>query len=279
MNGMQQQSRREFLITGAKAGLVTATLSAVGCGGGNNDSQNGGETIRTNFNGDLSGATTTPTPGAVFIGRASQFVVSWPFGDPPREFSIFLRRFLEPIGGESFDTPAQRIQVSQVSDKSWRVARRDNFDLDREAVYFLELIAVGGQRQRFVFITGATRATRDVLFTPNTGGNINDVDISPAPGSYDVARGVGGSGFALDWGNAFPAPNRFRVRLRRYKERRGTDNGGDFEQQTEGNDQGNGRFVVRRRNGTDLDGTAAYYLEVDATESGQGIVRAAFTTE
>lgn len=272
------QTRRDFLVTSAKAGLATATFSIVGCGGGGNSSS-GGEVVRTSFNGDLSGATTSPTPGAVFIGRATSFVVSWPFGDPPREFSVFLRRFLEPIGGEGFDTPAQRINVQQIDNRSWRISRRDNFDLDGEAVYFVELTAAGGQRQRFVFITASTRASRDVVFQPNSGGNINDLNLSPASGSYGVTRGIGSSGFQISWSNAFPPPNKFRVRLRRFKEQRGSDNGGDTEQQSEGQDQGNFSYLVRRRDRFDLDGQAAYYLEIDASESGQGVLRSAFTTE
>ena len=132
----------------------------------------------------------------------------------------------------------------------------------------------GGQEQRFVYITGSNRS---VTFTPNTGGSVNDVEILPAAGTYGISRSVGSSGFEVRWpNNSFPPPNQFTVKLRRYKEKRGDDNGGDTEQETEGDsDNTNFIYTVRRKNRFQLDGVAAYYLEISA---GALFVRSAFTT-
>lgn len=269
-------SRREFLTVSAKVGLVTATsIGVIGCGGGKNSSNEGSRTITTGFNGSLSNATTiNPSPGAVFIGRGSDFTLDFPFGDPPREFSVALRRFLEPIGGQPFQTPSQAIDVTQIGDRRWRIQRRDNFDLDSGGVYFLELSAPGGQQERFVFIADSTRAVTE---RPNTGGFLDDITIFPESGSYGISKGIGGQGFELNWDEDFPPPNEFTVSLRRYKERRGSDNGGDSEQGINIQKQGDYVYIVRRNSNFDLDGRAAYYLEIESP--GQGILRAAFTTE
>lgn len=268
-------SRRDFLVTTAKTGLVTAaSVGVIGCGsgsGGNNS--NGGVTINTgSSSGSLSNATTNPGPGEVFIPAASTFNISFPFGPPPRQFTVFLRRFLEPIGGESFDTPTQAIEVSQVNSTTWNVRRRNNFDLDLGGVYFLELVASGGQSERFVYIVSKNRSYDQ---NPGTGGSLADVDILPEPGSYGVARSLGNQGFEVSWNPNFPPPNSFKVRLRRYKEKRGSDNGGDTEQQVEGQKTGDYIYIVRRRDGFNLDGRAAYYLEVESSGS---FIRSAFTT-
>jgi hypothetical protein len=264
-------TRKEFFLTTTKAGIVTATLASVGCGSGSSGSD--GQTITTGFNGLLSDVSVSPAPGAVFIGRATRFTVSWPFGDPPREFTVFLRRFLEPIGGEEFETPSQRLLVSQIDARTWELRRENDFELDANAVYFLDMTAPGGQRERVVYITGSGRA---VTFNPGSGGALSDIRISPAPGSYGISRAVGADGFELEWDFDFPPPSQFTVRLRRFKERRGSDNGGDSEQATGGDSIGGFTYVVRRQNRFELDGLAAYYLEVEAP--GQGSLRAAFTT-
>lgn len=268
-------SRRDFLVTSAKVGLVTATsVGVIGCGGGGNSSNSGGATINTNFNGSLSNVTSTsPVPGAVFISRGSSFTIDFPFGDPPRSFTVLLRRFLEPIGGESFSTPSQAIEINQINEKSWNIRRRNNFELDAGGVYFLDLIASGGQQERFVYIVGSNRSVTE---NPNTGGNLVDLSIQPAPGSYGISKGIGGQGFELHWDPDFPPPSQFTVQLRRYKERRGNDNGGDSEQQISSQRINDYTYIIRRNSNFDLDGLATYYLEVAAP--GQGNARAAFTT-
>ncbi|MDX1932698.1 MAG: hypothetical protein SFU56_08855 [Capsulimonadales bacterium] len=267
-------SRKQFLVTSA-TGLVTVTSGMIaGCGGGSNNSQSDAVSISTSFNGSLANATTTnPAPGAVFIGRATDFTLDFAGGDPPRQFNVALRRFLEPIGGQSFQTPSQRIEISQITSRSWRIARRDNFDLDSGGVYFLDLTASGGQQQRFVFIVGTTRAVTE---RPGTSGFLDDVNFNPDPGTYGITKSIGGQGFELDWSPSFPPPSEFTVRLRRYKERRGSDNGGDTEQAINLSKVRDYTYLVRRNSNFDLDGLAAYYLEIEAP--GQGTIRAAFTT-
>ncbi|GAB4453889.1 MAG: hypothetical protein OHK0029_07590 [Armatimonadaceae bacterium] len=265
-------SRRSFLVTSAKAGVLTATFAAAGCGSGSNNDN--GETINTPFNGRLEDvAFTDPFAGAVFIPRSSSFNISWPFADPPRQFSVFLRRFLEPIGGERFETPNQRIEIRQVDARTWNIRRRDNFDLDPGAVYFLELTSSGGQLVRSVFITSGNRAITE---NPGTGGSLNNLNIRPTPGAFGIPRNVGRDGFELQWDPDFPPPSQFTVQLRRFKERRGSDNGGDAEQQINSQRIGDFVYLIRRNSNFQLDGLAAYYLEVDAP--GQGAFRGAFTT-
>jgi hypothetical protein len=269
--------RRDFLTTAAKAGLVGATvsgagLSLVGCGGGGSGDSDR-VTIRTSGNGSLSDVILTPEAGATFISRSEDLEIEWPNGNPPDEFTVRLQRFREPRGGESREISSQKITVDDLGGNRWRIRRRDNFDLDARGVYYLEFTSPGQSTERFAFIVDPSRS---VTINPGTNGFLEDVIVSPRPGSVFVSRS---QVFQLRWTGAFPPPSTFTVFLRRYKEPRGDDDGSDTEQQITLTDRFNGTDFVWdlvRRDNFLLESDATYYIQIN---SGPNTVRYTFITE
>jgi len=282
------------------AAAVSLSFGAVGCGGGGGDDNGSaaGFDIQTGVGGsggDLNTVAISPTPGTVFVGRATPINIAWNgTAVPPAEFSARLQRYLEPLGGERRDVSSQNITVTRVGQSfAYNIKRRDNFDLDSGGVYYLELTAPGGQTVRSTFIASNNRSasaptarisspdataeavTRAVTEKPATNGNLPALRILPAPGSTFIPKTTT---FQLRWDQGTPPPAEFTVQLRRYKEKRGTDNGGDSEQRITLNRQGTGNTYVYNLERTDnfnLDGNGVYYIEVSAP--GQNTVRAAYT--
>jgi hypothetical protein len=270
-------NRRIFLARAAKAGLAGVTLGGAGfglagCGGGGNRNSDG-VTIQSNGNGRLEDVEVLFGGDAVFVPRTQTFELRWPDGNPPSQFTVFLRRFLEPRGGLGLSRDAQRITVDQINGNSWSLRRRDNFDLDAGGVYYIELTAPGRSPQRFAFIVTNDRS-RAVTVNPNTGGFLEDIIISPRSGFAFVDRE---QIITLEWTGAFPPPNQFTAALRRYREPRGDDGGSDTEQDIVLNQQGNSFvWALERRNNSLLDANGTYYVEV--TSPGATIIRAPFIT-
>jgi hypothetical protein len=219
----------------------------------------------------------SPEAGATFISRSDFIELQWPNGNPPAEFTVRLQRFLEPRGGEGREIRSQKIVVeagnSGISGAPWIIRRRDDFDLDPRGVYYIELTSPGQQTERYAFIVDPTRA---VTINTGTNGFLEDVIVSPRPGSVFVSRS---QIFELRWTGAFPPPSTFTALLRRYKEPRGEDDGDDREQgiilteRTSGND-----FVwdLRRDSNLLLEPDATYYIQIN---SGPNTVRYTFITE
>jgi hypothetical protein len=191
---------------------------------------------------------------------------------------VSLKRYQEPIGGESLSVSNQRIDVSKSADTlyGWNIRRRDNFDMDRGGVYFLELSADGGQLSRRAFIVSRNRSEkRGVgIETGSVGGSLANAIIEPAPGSVYISRDTA---FIVRWPEGAVPPAVFGVSLRRYKEPRGSDNGGDTEQQVQAERIGTtNAWRVRRRDNFALDGSGVYYLEIG---SGSDLQRATYIVD
>ena len=268
-------NRRIFLATAAKAGLAGVTLGGMGvglagCGSGSKKNSDG-QTIQTNGNGRVQDVVVDSGGRSVFIVRTQDIVIDWPDGNPPAQFTVFLRRFKENRGGEPLDITTQKIDVTQINGSKWLIKRRDSFDLDAGGVYYLEVGSPGQTAQRFVFIVGNDRS---VTVNPNTGGFLEDVIISPRPGFAFVERS---QIFTLEWTGAFPPPNQFTASLRRYKEERGDELRSDTEQQIDLIQQGNNFiWALGRRDNFAMDANATYYIEL--TSPGGGLVRAPYLT-
>lgn len=252
-------------------------FALAGCGGRSNHDDTA--TINTGVaspGGFVSDAIVQPE-GSVFVSTSRALSVSWlPELPPPSQFTVSLKRYLEPVGGESLQVDTQKVSVSQANDASytWNVKRRDNFDLDQGGVYFLETSG-NGQTKRTAFIVGSNRARRGVgVSTGSGGGSLANAVLEPAPGTVYIPKSTD---FVLRWPNGATPPANFDVQLRRYKEQRGTDEGGDSEQRIEIDRLGSDNaWRIRRRDDFDLDGAGVYYLEIT---SGSDQTRAAYIVD
>lgn len=114
------------------------------------------ETIKPGSSGSLGGLTITPSPGSVFISKQATFQVAWlGTNPPPPEFTVALRRFKEPRGTDNGSDEEQKITVTQGTGFVWNIKRRDNFDLDRSGVYYLEVTAPGENPIRAAYIVSS----------------------------------------------------------------------------------------------------------------------------
>ena len=254
------------------AGLIGPILS--GCGGGGGGSS---ANIGTGTNGRLQDVQLAPSAGAVFVSPNAIFQLSWTVAaPPPSQFDVTLQRYLEPRGGESQDTSSQNVSVTQQgSSFVWNVQRKDQFPFDTGGVYYLDLRSNTGETQQFAFITdggptvSGNQATQTV--NPGTGGSLSGLTLSPPPGTVQMRKSTP---FLLSWNGTTPPPSQFTVALHRYQEPRGSDSGGNSEQNISINAQGSKAWQVKRKDNYDLDGDATYYLEISAP--GQNPVRAAY---
>ncbi len=259
-------------------GVLAAGLLGIflpGCGGGGGSSSS--STISTGANGRLQDVQIGPRPGAVFVCPSAIFQLCWTNAmPPPSQFDVTLRRYQEPRGGESQDTGSQNITVTpQSGGFAWNVQRKDQYRLDIGGVYYLDLRSNTGEAQQFAFITdgGPTVSGNQTSQTvsPGTGGSLSGLTISPAPGSVQIRKSTV---FLLSWNGATLPPSEFTVALHRYKESRGSDSGGNSEQNISVSAQGSNAWQVRRKDNYNLEGNATYYLEVSGP--GQDPIRAAY---
>ena len=257
--------------------LSLSGLALAGCGGGGSHSS---PDVSTGASGRLADVQVGPSAGAVFVDPASTFQFSWPnpAAPPPATFGVGLRRFLEPRGGESRDVGTQNVTVSQVGSAFiYNVRRKDQFALDAGGVYYFDLHASTGETRQIAFIAdgGPTVASNrsEQTVNPGTGGQVSGVLITPTPGAVNVPKNTT---FLLAWSGPVLPPSQFTVSLHRYEELRGTDDGGNSEQNVTLNSQGANVWSLRRKDDYDLDGDATYYLEVSAP--GQAPVRVAYLT-
>ncbi|HVK06097.1 MAG TPA: hypothetical protein VM490_21690 [Armatimonadaceae bacterium] len=117
------------------------------------------EDVSPGTGGNLSGLTISPAPGSVFIRRNTAFTLAWNGAvPPPSRFTVALRRYEEPRGGEPKNDVEQRITVTrQGNSNAWSVTRSDNFLLDTGGVYYLEVVAPGEVPVRAAYIISADR--------------------------------------------------------------------------------------------------------------------------
>jgi len=259
--------------------LALGGLAPAGCGGGGGGSGGGSSDITTGASGRLQDVQIGPRAGTAFVSPATVFQLSWAAAaPPPATFGVLLRRYQEPRGGQSKDTGAQNISVTRQGQSFvYNVARRDGFQLDSGGVYYLDLHSGAGDTQQDAFIAdgGPTVAGNQSTQTlsPGTAGSLAGLTLNPAPGAVNIPRN---SALVLSWSGATPPPAQFTVSLHRYKESRGSDGGGNEEQNITVSSQGTSVWSVRRRDNFDLENDATYYLEVSAP--GQDPVRAVYIT-
>jgi len=249
-------------------------LALTGCGGGGGHSS---PDIVTGADGRLQDVQIGPRPGSAFVSPSTTFQLSWTAAaPPPATFGVLLRRYQEPRGGESKDTGAQNITVTQQGPGFvYNVGRKDGYQLDIGGVYYLDLHSGAGESRQAAFITDGGPTIPDNQSTqtvsPGTGGSLSGLTLVPAPGSVNIPKNTA---FLLSWNGPAPPPSQFTVSLHRYKEARGTDAGSNEEQNITISAQGGSVWRVRRKDDYDLESDGTYYLEVSAP--GQDPVRAAY---
>ena len=114
------------------------------------------QTIRPGTGGSLSGLTLNPAPGAVNIPKNTAFVLSWSGTvPPPSEFTVALHRYKEPRGTDTGSNEEQNITVSGQGVNVWRVRRKDDYDLETDGTYYLEVSSPGQDPVRAVYIASS----------------------------------------------------------------------------------------------------------------------------
>ncbi len=253
--------------------IVMATGLA-GCGGGGgNNSRNDTESISNPGAGsvtDLSRLTVFPqSRDGAFIGQNTGFVLSWAtVTDAPRTTRVALYRFLEARGGEIRSDFREDIRISANSASSW--SARKQSDLFAGGVFYLD-VATDLDRKRYAFIVGGGRGVSATgeptrgkdLTTPGTVIGLSNMTVRYSGDAVGAVNIPVATPFVLDFGAETNAPPRFTVRLRRYKERRGTDDPSANEQNVDvSHDAGTGVWTVRRSDNFPLERGAVYILEV-----------------
>ena len=74
---------------------------------------------------------------------------------PPATFGVLLRRYQEPRGTDTGSNEEQNITLSGSGTNAWQVRRKDNYDLENDATYYLEITAPGQDPVRAVYITSS----------------------------------------------------------------------------------------------------------------------------
>jgi len=263
-------NRKQFC--GATIFLLSGGSNA-GCGGSlgtDNDTpaiQNKGATDVT----DLSRMTLQLAhPQSAFINVNTGFLISWDTpADAPRTIRTRLYRFRERRGGEPRTDEEQMVRIVANSDVSWTVFGREL--LAQGGVYFVD-IYTDTDRVRRGYIVGGGRAeatTGDSRGAELSGGagSLRNLSLAWSGGDRNPVGIATDNRFVLSFPSETDAPASFYVRLRRYKERRGTDDPSADEQDIEViHDNGTGVWVVQRRNNFSLDRGAVYILEIGSEE-------------
>lgn len=271
-------TRRGFV-----ASSLTASLSAVmllaGCGGsgGSGNSPDSYVSVTTGGNGSFNGSTIGPSPGSTYISSDAAFQIAWPDNaqPPPATFTASLIRYKEARGSADRDVSPQKITVSKVAGATaWNIARKDNFTLDTDGVYYLQITSPGQADQRAAYIVASGRSVplgggRSV----STGqtGSLNGVQISPTPGTVFLPKHTT---FTVKWPAGTTPPPVFDVNLVRYKEARGGQARDVSTQKIDITAAGTNTWTVARQDNFDLDEGGVYYVEV--TAAGSNSVRATY---
>ena len=109
--------------------------------------------IPTGGNGSLSGIQIFPAPGSVNIPRNQTFRISWSGNQqPPAQLGLDIVRYKEPRGDQPLDVATQAQTIKDNGNFTYDLKRRDNFLLDSEGVYYLEITAPGETTYRAAYI-------------------------------------------------------------------------------------------------------------------------------
>lgn len=112
-----------------------------------------GRDIDTGGNGSLAGLQIFPAPGAVNISRNTVFRLTWSGNNqPPRQLGIEIKRYKEARGDQPKEITTQAQNIKDNGNFTYDVNRRDNFLLDPEGVYYLEITAPGESAIRAAYI-------------------------------------------------------------------------------------------------------------------------------
>ncbi|MBC8140246.1 MAG: hypothetical protein H7Y38_02255 [Armatimonadetes bacterium] len=211
-------------------------------------------------------------PQSAFINVNTGFLLQWASpADAPRTVRARLYRFRERRGGEERTDEEQEIRIVANSDVSWTVFARAL--LAQGGVYFVDLYT-DTDRVRRAYIVGGGRAEplsqergRGVEIQTGGSGSLRNLTLDWSGGDRNPVGIARSNRFVLSFPTETDAPPNFWVRLRRYKERRGTDEPSADEQDIEiRHDAGTGVWVVERRNNFLLDRGAVYILEVGGAD-------------
>jgi len=114
------------------------------------------QTVSPGTGGSLSGLTLVPAPGAVNIPKNSAFVLSWSGPTPPpSQFTVSLHRYKEARGTDTGSNEEQNITTTPQGVNVWRVRRKDDYDLENDATYYLEVSAPGQDPVRVTYISSS----------------------------------------------------------------------------------------------------------------------------
>src|SRR5262249_30902455 len=106
----------------------------------------------------------------------------------------------------------------------------------------------------------------------NTGGNgnLNGIQISPAPGSVFIPRN---QTFQISWASGTQPPPQLGIEIMRYNQ----DDGSSSSQKQDIQDQGGFVYNVTRKDHFNLDQAGVYFLEI--TAPGEQTIRAAYIVD
>lgn len=207
-------------------------------------------------------------PQSAFINVDTGFLLQWDTpADAPRTVRARLYRFREGRGGERRLDEEQEIRVVANSAVSWTVFRRGF--LAQGGVYFVD-IYTDTDRVRRGYIVGGGRGEagsgRGVELVGGTG-NLQNLSLGWSGGDGSPVGIAASNRFVLSFPGEADAPANFYVRLRRYRERRGTDEPSANEQEIETfHEAGSGVWIIARRDNFALDRGATYILEVGSAD-------------
>ena len=104
----------------------------------------------------LAGLAVSPAPGAVNVPKNTAFVLAWPGPiAPPSLFTVSLHRYMEARGTDPADNSEQNVTLTSQGANAWRVRRKDDYDLDGDATYYLEVSAPGQNPVRIAYLTSS----------------------------------------------------------------------------------------------------------------------------
>ena len=131
----------------------TKQVAFIADGGPTQPSNRSEQTASPGTGGLLSGLAVTPAPGAVNVPKNTTFVLAWPGPvPPPSQFTVSLHRYEEPRGTDGGDNLEQNVTLTGQG-AAWSVRRKDNYDLDGDATYYLEVSAPGQEPVRIAYLT------------------------------------------------------------------------------------------------------------------------------
>lgn len=134
----------------------TRQIAFIVDGGPTTASNRSEQTASPGTGGLLSGLAVAPAPGAVGIPKNTTFGLAWPGPvPPPSQFTVSLHRYEEARGTDAGDNSEQNVTLQAAGLNAWSVRRKDGYDLDGDATYYLEVSAPGQDPVRIAYLTSS----------------------------------------------------------------------------------------------------------------------------